>query len=228
MDRNCWMCGNPGACVFTEKVVSESHRVYCQECYQKYFEKFESDKQEYLRLKKKLMVERAIRILERQNILIDEYKEAIDAVSEYSSENLDKFDSAHEIVSAIILIDNEIDVKTQFKVGKYRADFCLPTLKVIFEVDGERHRTNLYRDNQRDIFIRHELGDDWEIVRIKTEYIEQNAEMLVEAIKEIKKEKQKIRRQNGGLLPEWYSERNRAKKPKRLDKSKYGDELLLD
>lgn len=52
--------------------------------------------------------------------------------------------------------------------------------------------------------IRSELGKEIEIVRISTKYIEQNAELLVEAIKSIRAERQKIRRQNYGILPEWY------------------------
>jgi very-short-patch-repair endonuclease len=117
---------------------------------------------------------------------------------------LNKFDSAHEIVAAVILIHNEVRTKTQYKVGAYRVDFYLPELKIVLEIDGERHRHKKQHDNERDIFIRKELGSDHEIIRVKTERIEENAELLVEAIKSIKEERQELRKKNFGCLPTWY------------------------
>ena len=55
--------------------------------------------------------------------------------------------------------------------------------------------------------------------------LNENAPALVDAIKAVKAEKQKLRQQNNGLLPDWYSKREFAKKPKKQD---YGDEFLLD
>ena len=243
----CWMCGNE-ATVFPEINVtdekyyellkvgcvepwdaqgystSKHQRGYCEACYPEYEAQRRTDRAEYVRLKKKLMIERAVRTLEKQKLDIYDYQEAIEAVSEFSAENADKFDSAQEVIAAIILLENEIQAKTQYKVGRYRIDFLLPSLKIALEIDGDLHAHKLYHDNQRDIDIRQELGADWEVVRIKTEYLEQNAEMLIEAIKAVKHEKQKLRRENGGILPEWYSKRERATKPK---KQNYGDEMLL-
>lgn len=247
--RKCWICGKEATKHFelfrlseqamrykdvgmdvnfmTDRQLYEQvkQREYCAECFDKVIEEHETDRAEYLKLKKKLMFERALRMFERQMADIYEYREAIDVVEEHYKNNLNKYDSAHEMLAAIILIDNELETKTQYKVGKYTVDFCLPGLKIVLEIDGGLHRHSLYKDNNRDIEIRSILGKDWEVVRIKTEYLEQNAGMLVEAIKAIKKEKQKIRRQNYGMLPEWYSKREKAKKPK---KQAYGDELLLD
>ena len=64
---------------------------------------------------------------------------------------------------------------------------------MVFEVDGFLHEKNLYADNERDKEIRKILGADWEVVRIKTKYLEQNAEMLVEAIKAVRDEKKRLR-----------------------------------
>lgn len=207
------------------EIESSSHRAFCEECYLSYRKDIDDTRNTYIKLKKRLMVERAIRILEEQKIDIEEYKDAIDAVSEFSSENMDKFDSAHEVVAAIILVYNEVETKIQHKIGKYRADFLLPEFKIVLEIDGYLHESKLFKDNERDINIRNALGRDWEVVRIKTEYLEQNAELLLEAAKAVKNEKQKIRKQNFGILPEWYSKRESAKRPK---KQKYGDEFLLD
>ena len=170
------------------------------------------------------MLERAIRSLEHQNLDIYDYEEAIKAVGEYARENLEKFDSSDEMIAAIVLIENELNITIGKRVGKYKVDFYIPALKAILEVDGDRHAGKHYYDNERDMELRRILGNEWEIVRIKTEYIEQQADLLVEAIKSIIAEKKKLREQNNGFLPEWYSKREFAKKPK---KQMYGDELLL-
>ena len=69
---------------------------------------------------------RALCILEKQDLCIYDYKEAIDAVREFAEEQPDKFDSAYEMIAAIILVDNEIECKPQYKVGVYQCDFCIP------------------------------------------------------------------------------------------------------
>lgn len=235
MQRKCWICGKPATAYPSAKIEKyfsnpfencpgdeKSHRAFCEECAQKWQKQLSEDKKEYLRLKKLLMRERAVKILERQSIDIEEYRDAIIAVSEFSEEHLEKFDSSHEMVAAIILINNEIETKVQANVGKYRVDFLLPTLKAVLEVDGDRHEGRVYYDNNRDKEIRSILGGQFEVVRVKTQYIEQNAKMLIDAIRTIRAEKQAIRLQCNGELPGWYHRRER--KPKKQD---YGDELLL-
>lgn len=241
--QKCWECGK-NATVFPDVLFAgdeykkyagersaiqlmdrRKQRGYCEECFAKVSDQRKNDRDEYIRLRKLLMFERAVRILEKQDLDIYEYKEAIQAVSEYSKENPQKFDSSHEMIAAIVAIDNEEETKIGYKIGDYRIDLLLPKLKIALEVDGGMHEYNLYKDNKRDIEIRSALGQDWEVVRIKTEYIEENAELLLEAAKTIRAEKQKVRKQNYGVLPEWYSKRESAKKTKRQE---YGDELLLD
>lgn len=231
--KTCWCCDKE-AVIFPPVYFmayggmyrdEKQQRGYCEECAKLVAKQHLEDKEEYLRLKKKLMFERAVRMLEHQNLDIYEYKDAIKAVEEYSSEHIEKFDSSHEMVAAIILVDNELGTVIGKSIGNYRVDFFIPELHAVLEIDGETHRSKLYYDNERDIELRKILGSNWEIVRIKTEYIEQNAELLIEAIKAIITEKKKLRSQNNGLLPDWYSKREFAKKPKKPND--YGDELLL-
>ena len=199
-------------------------RYYCKKCLDEHRKTLEERRTAYAKLKKKLMLERAVRILEKQALDIYEYRDIIRDFEEYVDEYPEKFDSAHEMIAAIILVDNAIKAKMQYKIESYRVDFLIPEMKVVLEIDGTFHKYNLYRDNKRDIRIREKLGADWEVVRIGTNYIEQNAKALVRAIEEIKKEKQKIRSQNAGMLPEWYSERNKAKRSRSI---KVGDDDLL-
>jgi very-short-patch-repair endonuclease len=184
--------------------------MYCAECEQLVKKEKEDLMAEYLRLKTIVMVERAITIMDRQAVDMYEYKEAIDVVRNHAIEHPEKYMSSHEVIAAIVLIYNEIETKVQYKIKNHTVDFCLPTLKVVLEVDGFMHDHAQARDGKRDIDIRATLGPEWEVVRIPTQYIEQNASLLVEAIKTIKQEKRKVRRENNGIIPEWYSKREKA------------------
>lgn len=193
---NCWVCGKPGAIhrnigeknpLFNDLIPFEekAQRCYCADCFKKVTEQNKIDMQEYVRLKKKLMFERAVRILERQCMDIYDYQEAIQAVEDFAKEKPDKFDSSYEMIAAIILIQNRIPCELQHKIGKYQCDFFIPSMKVILEIDGERHKNKLSYDTKRDADIMRTIGRDWNIIRIKTEYLDQKAEKLVDAIEAV-------------------------------------------
>ena len=244
----CWECGKDGATetystwwtdfgvaplsyredeellMGTSELNASKSRFFCPECFKRRNERFDMMRDEYAVLKKRLMFERALRTLEKQTVDIYEYKDIIDDMAEYIEKNPEKFDSQHEMIAAIILVDNAVRTKMQYKIGPYRVDFYIPEYKIILEIDGDFHRNNLYRDNQRDIKIREELGNEWETVRIGTKYIEKNAKSLVDAMIAIRDEKKKLRATHNGYLPEWYAERNTAK---RTRKAKAGDDNLF-
>jgi very-short-patch-repair endonuclease len=182
-------------------------RTYCADCGTTVQEEYQADLAEYIRLKSKLMVNRAITNLERQILDIYDYQAAIEVVSEFGANNPEKFMSSQEVIAAIILVHNEIKATVQYKILNYQVDFYLPTLKVVLEIDGFMHDYSEVKDSRRDINIRDELGADWEVIRIPTKYIDENAKVLPEAIIETKKYKQKLRRQNHGVIPDWYSKR---------------------
>lgn len=192
----CWECGREGTVRrnIGERLTSlrwlipydeTAQRCYCSDCHDRTTRQYRQDLSEYIRLKKKLMFERAVRTLERQKLDIYDYQEAIQAVGEFAEENPDKFDSSHEMMAAIVLIKNEIHCNLQYKVGRYQCDFHLPELQVILEIDGERHKGRKKEDAERDAEIRKALGAGWQIVHIKTEYLEQKAALLPEAIETV-------------------------------------------
>ena len=189
--------------------IKETERGYCDSCIELEIERKEKELKEYINLNASLRFERAIKCLEKQNISPYEYQEEIKTIKEFMQENPDRFDSTEEVVSAIMLLYNEVKMKTQHKIDKYRVDFYLPEHKIIYEVDGITHKNTVHFDNKRDEKIRDILGKEWEIVRISTEHIRQNAELLWEAILAVKEEKQKVRKMNYGLLPEWYTKREK-------------------
>ena len=53
------------------------------------------------------------------------------------------------------------------------------------EIDGERHKGSKKYDTERDMEIRAELGAGWQIVRINTDYLEENAKLLLEAVEAV-------------------------------------------
>ena len=193
----CWKCGNVATITrgrmsrelleFGTRIIDNSptrhQRCYCQKCFEEVMAQNESDKQEYKRLKKKVMFETAIENLERQDMLLWNYKEAIETVEQFNLENPDKFDSSYEIIAAIILIQNRINVKVHHRVADYIVDFYLPDMSVILEIDGDRHKYKRDSDSVRDYVIKRQLGDDWEVIRIKTEYLDKHADRLLSAIR---------------------------------------------
>ena len=157
-------------------------RRWCSECYKKHIAEDEEERQIYIRLKKKEMYKKALHILEMQNINMYDFQEAAEVVKEYQENNPDKFDSSYEVLTAIILVKNRIYSKAQYKIGRYQVDFLLPDIGVVLEIDGERHRHKKLYDNNRDIDIRNALGPGWDIIRLKTTYLDKQAVKIPEAI----------------------------------------------
>lgn len=197
----CWICGDKatktrnlkisqnlfGGYVWTKPVDTTKQRCYCSKCYKMVEKNIKEENELYIKLKKKRMMETALDNLEHQNINIYEYKEAIEAIQDYMLEKEDKFDSSYEVLAAIMLIQNRIQIKPQFKVGRYQADFCLPDYHIILEIDGERHKNRKYYDSKRDKEIKEILGTDWEIIRIPAELLDQNANRIKIAIEQVLK-----------------------------------------
>lgn len=195
----CWDCGKPATKARlllnpfgsyedlskSKKEISGHQRCYCDECFEKHNRKIAEEHEEWLRLKRSRLFENAIDKLERQNIDFTEYKEAIKTVEEYNLTNPDKFDSASEIIAAIILIHNHIHIKPQYKIEKYQVDFLLPDDKVVLEIDGVTHKLKTAKDAVRDDFIRYTLGKEWQVVRIPAEELNKNATKLIKGIEAI-------------------------------------------
>lgn len=140
---------------------------------------------------------------------INKYEKAIEVVHR----NLNKehwFESTEEIMTAIELIKNNIKVRHQVKCGIYRIDFVLEEEKIILEIDGRIFHTENTRDKEmvRDNIILMKFGLDWEVIRITDNYINENIKKLLPAIRKIKEERQRVRKNNNGVLPEWYTNKS--------------------
>lgn len=190
----CWICGAEATStriidrkdnINQPRQVSYYCRSYCEKCKEAVDRKEKEERELYIKLKKREMFKRACDILESQNTNMYAYKEAIEVVEEFVEENPDKFDSSYEVLAAIVLIQNRILVKTQYKIGPYQVDFLLPEMFVVLEIDGERHKYKKVHDTKRDMYIQKALGDGWDIIRIPTEHLDKNAKKLPDAIKKV-------------------------------------------
>lgn len=202
---SCWVCEKP------TKTKHKHRRVYCDYCYEQKVKTDAEDKATYDKLRRKMMFERAIKMLENQEkqINIANYKEAIKVVGEYIEENPTKFHSTEEVVATMELIKNRIHTKIEIPIAGYMFDFMLPELKVLLEIDGYRHETTQERDARKDLEAVREMGDGWEVVRIPTLYIAKNIKQLVPYVREAYEYQQRIRKQNNGIMPDYYSTREK-------------------
>ena len=193
----CWLCGKDATIsrgvgynhetdiLYLKQKPNPNKRCYCQECFEKHKQDIEEKKSQMVRLKKEIMFENAMEILEHQEYSFYKNKDAIEAVHEKLLECPDKFDSSYEIIVAIIFVSHRIYCKMQYKVDRYQVDFLLPDYHIIVEVDGDRHKYNRYKDSERDDNIKYMLGKDWEIIRIPTELLKENADKLLFAIDKV-------------------------------------------
>lgn len=207
----CWRCGE-----YFDGYNSHS-REYCGDCSELFKQEDKQLMNEYLEKKIRIMWRRAVNNLEKQSLRMDDYYYEAQAVLDLALSNYSKFRSSPEMMAAMELLKNNIKIKTEYKILKYRVDFFLPDLKVVLEIDGRLHDFKIKKDSNRDVAILAELnknGSGWEVIRIPTKYIEQNVAQLVPAIKTLYKERQRLRRKHGGFLPAYYSKHDTAQQLK--------------
>lgn len=201
---SCWGCGIAVPKHFSGPKI----RIMCDDCKPEYEKDKEETLKEYIRLKMKVMYERALRILEKsQKVDMHAISEAAKAVEEYSRSHTSAFVSSHEMIAAMVLIHHRIKIKMQYKVNTKRIDIYAPELNCGVEVDGAHHKGRELKDSARDILIRGEMGSAFEIIRIPVNYIEQNPIRITTYIKNAYRLKKELRLQYDGLLPDNYSKR---------------------
>lgn len=204
--KKCWECGT----LMPSCVKGALIRVMCEECREKYEREKKETLRRYVELKIKVMYERALRIMEKsERVNMCEIEEAAKTIQEYALKNPNYFYSSHEMITAMVLIHNRLRIKMQYEVKSKKIDIYIPELNCGVEVDGKLHEGKEAKDSKRDVFIRNELGPEFEIVRIPTRYIEQNPMKIYSFIQESYKQKKKIRKKNIGLLPPNYSNREK-------------------
>lgn len=177
----CWICGNEAEPPYAKN----NRRCYCKSCREAEAKRIAEEKSAYITLKKREMFRSALENLEKQELDMYKFRGAIRKTLKYVEEHPDKFDSSYEMMAAIILIYNGVRCSFQYRVLNYQCDICIPDWNVIIEIDGERHSGRRDEDNVRDKKIIAKLGEDWNIIRIKTELLDMKAENLIKAIQAV-------------------------------------------
>ena len=208
----CWKCGKQIKTFYVERYSGR----FCDSCYEEHASEYKAILSEYLAYKNRVMFERAMRFMEKAGCNMTEYKKAANAVMRHSTDFPEQYKSAHEMIAAVVLLKNGHDVEMNRKVGRYVIDLYLPEKNVCLEIDGEFHKGNELKDSNRDTAIRQILGEEWEVIRIPTKHIEENPDRIPDAIDALYKQKKKLRKQNGGFLPNSYSRREQAKYAKAM------------
>lgn len=214
MSEKCWICGKDIVESFGAMDIMSGR--FCKEHWREHQKQYKQTVTEYLKLKTQIMFERAVRLLENTGINMTDIKREAQAVQKHSVDSPESYKSSQEMVTAIIMLKAGYDFELNYKIGKYIVDMYLPDLKLIVEVDGERHDNRHLQDSKRDIELRRMLGDEWEIIRIPTQYIEQNPERIPDSVLALAKQKRDIRKKNGGFLPQNYSKREAARYEKAM------------
>jgi very-short-patch-repair endonuclease len=176
----------------------------CTSCREEYKEKEKSLKvNTHAELKNKRL-NKALDRLRKQGNDLTKYEKAVEVIKS-NFDKLDWFQSTEEIMVALELYKQNVKFNHQVKVDKYKIDFVIPEEKIILEIDGELFHNDVTKDRNRDNIILLYFGVDWEIVRINTAYINQNVKRIMQAIKAIKNNREKVRKSHNGQLPFNYS-----------------------
>lgn len=203
-------------CVACGKEVEFSHiepmeRVFCDKCKKEHIESHKKLVERYAKIKLQVMHENALREMEKScKCYMNDMLDSIDFVRQMEIESPESFFSISEIITAIILVDNDIRFKINHKILNYKIDFFIPDMHICLEVDGGFHDFRLAKDGKRDIEIRKELGEKWETIRIPTKLVMENPNKIVDAMKLMYKETKKIRNLNNGIIPSAYSRTAKA------------------
>lgn len=208
----CWKCGKQIKPIFGEQYKGR----FCDDCYNEHTADYKAVLTEYIAYKTKIMFERAMRFMEKAGCNMTEYKRYACAVQKYADANPEAYKSSHEMIASIVLFKADLAMSMNYRVGKYIVDIYLPEKNICLEIDGERHKGKEFEDSKRDIAIRQLLGEQWEVVRIPTTHIEENPDRLLDAIDAIYAMKKKLRKKNGGFLPNSYSKREQAQYEKAM------------
>ena len=214
MSEKCWICGKDIVESFGAMDIMSGR--FCKEHWREHQKQYKQTVTEYLKLKTQIMFERAVRLLENTGINMTDIKQEAQAVQKHSVDSPESYKSSQEMVTAVIMLKAGYDFELNYKIGKYIVDMYLPDLKLIVEVDGERHDNRQLQDSKRDTELRRILGDEWEVIRIPTQYIEQNPLKIPDAVIALAKQKRDLRKKNGGFLPNSYSKREQAKYAKAM------------
>jgi len=96
----------------------------------------------------------------------------------------DKYGSTPEAIAAIVLLKCGYRVITQQHVSDYTCDFVLPDEKIVIEVDGSIFHADEAKQEIRDMSIKYNLGNEWEILHIPADSLSKKPKAFESLIKQ--------------------------------------------
>lgn len=139
-------------------------------------------------IKKMEMMDKAQKELEKRTGKMKSFKPKRDMsryvkpVKERVMNGTDNFSSVPEAVVAIQMERIGLKYKTQKDIAGKKADFIIPEIKIILEIDGELYHTDEDKSFLRDRQIMAVVGEEWEIVHIHANEIPMYTWNLREAL----------------------------------------------
>ena len=83
------------------------------------------------------MHQQALRYIEGSGkVYMHDYQNASNIILKNALTNYDKYQSSHEMITAIILTEYGIKYELQKKIGKHTVGFFISNEKIVLEVDG--------------------------------------------------------------------------------------------
>lgn len=128
-------------------------------------------------IKKMEMIDKAQKELEKRTGKMKSFKPKRDMsryvklVKERVMNGIDNFSSMPEAVVAIQMERTGLKYETQKDIAGKKADFVIPEIKIILEIDGELYHTDEDKSFLRDRQIMAVVGEEWEIVHIHTKEV---------------------------------------------------------
>lgn len=191
----CLICGN--------KFKSGKTEVYlCEKCQGK------------IKLIKKVeMVDKAKKELEKRKGKMKAYRPKLDmskyanAVKERVINGVDNFSSIPETVVAIQMERIGLKYQSQKNIAGKRVDFSIPEIKIILEIDGELYHEDENASFIRDRHIMAEVGEEWEIVHIRTDEVPFYTWNLKEALPFIVSERNESNSFRNSRLDDYFLEK---------------------
>lgn len=139
-------------------------------------------------IKKVEMIDKAQKELEKRTGKMKSFKPKRDMsryvkpVKERVMNGIDNFSSMPEAVVAIQMERIGLKYETQKNIAGKKADFIIPEIKIILEIDGELYHTDEDKSFLRDRQIMAVVGEGWEIVHIHANEIPMYTWNLREAL----------------------------------------------
>lgn len=158
----CEACGNE----YSRRRYNSNEEHICDRCKQMRNKKLKEEKSaSSFKSKNEVKFDKAIEEMKKQVSWNSRYEHC----AEVARKRIEFYGSIPEMMVAIELLYLGYRITPQQKIGRYRVDFLIGSIKTVIEVDGKIFHTKATPN--REATIQLSLGLDWKILHIPAELI---------------------------------------------------------